>query len=126
MSTHSSGYYSIDSDYNIVGFNDMAKQIYPSLTLGQKCYKTLMGLDSPCPPCPVANGIHGPRTYLDPIRHIYETVDAVETVSPDGRRGHALVFSTVEEGERLASAIPPGENSLRLLGSPASMRRCSA
>lgn len=116
MSTHSSGYYSIDSDYNIIGFNDTAKKIYPSLEVGQKCYKTLMGLDAPCPPCPVANGISGPRTYLDPIRHIYETVDAVETVHADGTRGHALVFSTVEEGERLVSAIPTGENSLRLLG----------
>lgn len=116
MSEHSSGYYSIDADYNIIGFNDTARQLYPSLELGQKCYKALMGLDSPCPPCPVANGIHGPKTYLDPIRRIYETVDAVETVRPDGSRGHALVFSTVAEGERLASAIPTGENSLRLLG----------
>lgn len=116
MSTHSSGYYSIDVDYNIIGFNDTAREIYPSLKLGQKCYKALMGLDSPCPPCPVANGIHGPKTYLDPIRHIYETVDAVETVHSDGTRGHALVFSTVAEGERLASTIPTGEGSLRLLG----------
>ena len=46
MSTHSSGYYSIDADYNIIGFNDTAKQIYPSLKVGQKCYKTLMGLDA--------------------------------------------------------------------------------
>lgn len=116
MSSHSSGYYSIDADYNIIGFNDTAKQIYPSLEIGRKCYKTLMGLDSPCPPCPVANGIQGPKTYLDPIRHIYETVDAVETVLPDGSHGHALVFSTVEEGERLASSIPTGESALRLLG----------
>ena len=116
MSAHSSGYYSIDADYNIIGFNDTAKQIYPSLKLGEKCYKALMGIDTPCPPCPVANGIHGPKTYLDPIRHIYETVDAVETVHADGSRGHALVFSTVAEGERLASAIPTGEGSLRLLG----------
>lgn len=116
MSTHSSGYYSIDADYNIIGFNDTAKQIYPNLKIGQKCYKALMNLDSPCPPCPVANGIYGPKTYLDPIRHIYETVDAVETVTADGSRGHALVFSTVDEGERLASTIPTGESSLRLLG----------
>ena len=116
MGAHSSGYYSIDADYNIIGFNDTAREIYPSLRLGEKCYKALMGLDSPCPPCPVANGIHGPKTYLDPIRHIYETVDAVDTVFSDGTRGHALVFSTVAEGERLASAIPTGESSLRLLG----------
>ena len=33
-----------------------------------------MGLDSPCPPCPVALGIQGPKTYLDLICHIYETL----------------------------------------------------
>lgn len=116
MGTHSSGYYSIDGDYNIIGFNETAKEIYPSLQMGMKCYKALMGLDAPCPPCPVVNGICGPKTYLDPIRHIYETVDAVDTILPDGSRGHALVFSTVAEGERLSSAIPTGEKSLRLLG----------
>ena len=116
MGTCSSGYYSIDSDYNIVGFNNSARDLYPSLKLGEKCYKCLMGLDSPCPPCPVANGIYGPKTYLDPIRHIYETVDAVETILPDGSTGHTLVFSTVAEGERLASSIPTGESSLRLIG----------
>ena len=116
MGAHSSGYYSIDGDYNIIGFNETAKEIYPSLQMGMKCYKALMGLDAPCPPCPVVNGICGPKTYLDPIRHIYETVDAVDTILPDGGRGHALVFSTVAEGERLSSAIPTGEKSLRLLG----------
>ena len=30
MSGHSSGYYSIDADYNIIGFNDTAKELYPS------------------------------------------------------------------------------------------------
>ena len=66
MNTHSSGYYSIDKDYNILSYNDTAKQLYPNLQPGVKCYKALMGLDSPCPPCPVALGIQGPKTYLDP------------------------------------------------------------
>ena len=64
-----------------------------------------MGLDSPCPPCPVMNKIYGPRTYLDPIRKIYETVDAVELKLSDEKVGHAMVFSTVAEGERLASEM---------------------
>ena len=76
MNTHSSGYYSIDEEYTIIGFNDTAKEIYPNLQKGIKCYKALMGLDSPCPPCPVKNKIYGPRTYLDPIRKIYETVES--------------------------------------------------
>lgn len=49
MNTHSSGYYSIDEEYTIIGFNDTAKEIYPNLQKGIKCYKALMGLDSPCP-----------------------------------------------------------------------------
>ena len=48
MGAHSSGYYSIDGDYNIIGFNETAKEIYPSLQMGMKCYKALMGLDAPC------------------------------------------------------------------------------
>lgn len=116
MNTHSSGYYSIDENYTIIGFNDTAKKIYPNLQKGIKCYKALMGLDSPCPPCPVKNKIYGPKTYLDPIRHIYETVDAVELKLSDEKVGYAMVFSTVAEGERLASAIPTGEKALRLVG----------
>lgn len=46
MNTHSSGYYSIDKDYNILSYNDTAKQLYPNLQPGVKCYKALMGLDS--------------------------------------------------------------------------------
>lgn len=93
----SSGTYVIDADYNIVNFNQTAGEIYPMLRLHEKCYKVLMNGTEPCESCPVARGIRGPRTYMDPIRHIYETVDAVELPMEDGSVGHALVFSTVPE-----------------------------
>ena len=109
MNTHSSGYYSIDKDYNILSYNDTAKQLYPNLQPEVKCYKALMGLDSPCPPCPVALGIQGPKTYLDPIRHIYETVDAVETVHSDGSRGHAVVESEIRQQKLLKEALDTAE-----------------
>lgn len=109
MNTHSSGYYSIDKDYNILSYNDTARQLYPNLQPGVKCYKALMGLDSPCPPCPVALGIQGPKTYLDPIRHIYETVDAVETVHSDGSRGHAVVESEIRQQKLLKEALDTAE-----------------
>lgn len=109
MNTHSSGYYSIDKDYNILSYNGTAKQLYPNLQPGVKCYKALMGLDSPCPPCPVALGIQGPKTYLDPIRHIYETVDAVETVHSDGSRGHAVVESEIRQQKLLKEALDTAE-----------------
>ena len=34
MNTHSSGYYSIDKDYNILSYNDTAKQLYPQSPAG--------------------------------------------------------------------------------------------
>ena len=34
MNTHSSGYYSIDKDYNILSYNDTAKQLYPNKKAG--------------------------------------------------------------------------------------------
>ncbi len=111
MNTHSSGYYSIDKDYNILSYNDTARQLYPNLQPGVKCYKALMGLDSPCPPCPVALGIQGPKTYLDPIRHIYETVDAVETVHSDGSRRHAVVESEIRHQKLLKEALDTAERA---------------
>ncbi len=116
MTTHTSGYYSISDDYVIVGYNDVAKELYPQIAMGEKCHKALMGLDEPCAVCPVLNHVVGPQTYLDPIRHIYETVDAVQTIRENGEHGHALVFSTVGTGAELSSVIPTGENALRLLG----------
>lgn len=62
MSDTSSGAYVIDEDYTIVSFNDTIKGLCPQLEVGEKCHRRLMGLDEPCPPCPVANHVFGPRT----------------------------------------------------------------
>ena len=93
----SSGTYIIDEKYNIVNYNQTAEDIYPMLkgSRGKKCYQVLMNGDAPCASCPVRNNVKGPRTYMDPIRHINETVDAVEMPMPDGSTGHALIFATV-------------------------------
>ncbi len=115
MSDISSGAYVIDEDYTIVSFNDTIKGLYPQLKVGEKCHKCLMGLDEPCPPCPVANHVFGPRTYMDPIRGIYETVDAVEVMLEDGRRGHVLVESTVGDSEVIAAKLPRTDDELRKL-----------
>lgn len=116
MAQVSSGTYIIDSDYNIVNFNETASALYPVLRKGEKCYKVLMNIDHPCDVCPVFNGIKGPRTYLDPIRHQYETVDAVDIPMEDGKTGHALVFSTVGERGQLAKELPTDAQGLHLLG----------
>ncbi|MGN0466964.1 MAG: EAL domain-containing protein, partial [Lachnospiraceae bacterium] len=115
MNNMSSGTYMIDSEYNITYFNEVAAQLYPMLEIGKKCYKALMNLEEPCEVCPVLNKVKGPRTYLDPIRHVYETVDAVDLPASDGTMGHALIFSTVGESERLSDNLPTHDDGLRLL-----------
>ena len=111
----SSAAYLIDDSYHVIGINHSAAKTYPGLKQGQLCYQCLMGRDEPCDNCPVEKGIQGPRTYLDPVRHIMETVDAVEIPLADGTVGHALVISTVGEGERLAKTLPNSEEELRWL-----------
>ncbi|MDO5577480.1 MAG: EAL domain-containing protein, partial [Fibrobacter sp.] len=115
MVEQSSGTYIINKDYDIVAFNQIAIDLYPSLKKGEKCYKCLMNLDEPCPPCPVANKIKGPKTYFDPIRKIYETVDAVPILTEDGTENYALVFSTVGEKERYSRQLPNTEKEFNSL-----------
>lgn len=115
MSKNSSGCYVIDSDYNVVHLNETARKLYPQLQIGKKCYACLMGLDHPCGPCPVANGVKGPSTYTDPIRNISEIVDAVEMDVEGLGRCYGLVFSTIEKEAIFAATLPTTAVELRNL-----------
>lgn len=115
MSDKSSGIYVIDEDYNVVSCNDTILEVYPQLKKGEKCHRCLMNLDEPCPACPVARKIKGPQTYMDPIRKIYETVDAVDMVLENGRPGHALVLSTVGDRETISTLLPKSRHELNRL-----------
>ncbi|MGI6216975.1 MAG: EAL domain-containing protein [Coriobacteriales bacterium] len=115
MSDKSSATYIIDQDFNIISCNKSILELYPQLKKGEKCYKCLMDLDEPCEACPVVNNILGPKTYMDPIRKIYETVDAVEVDLGDGNIGHALVISTVGESEAVSKRLPRTHRELQKL-----------
>lgn len=115
MSSHSSGCYVIDSEYNIVNANDTALMLYPQLKIGKKCYACLMGLDAPCGPCPVANGVKGPCSYVDPIRNITEIVDAVDINIDSHGPCHMLIFSTIENEAEFAATLPTSAEDLKKL-----------
>ena len=115
MEAISSGCYVIDADYNVVSVNDTAHELYPHLMVGEKCYRCLMGEQSPCKLCPVYNDVKGPRTYTDPIRGIVESVDAVEVPLEGHGLCHSLVFSTVGREELYAKTLPTTNDELRNL-----------
>ncbi|MBQ0000051.1 MAG: GGDEF domain-containing protein [Clostridiales bacterium] len=115
MSTRSSGCYVINSDYTVINVNQTAKNIYPKLEVGKKCYNCLMGLNEPCNVCPVAKGVKGPTTYIDPIRRISEIVDAVDIELEGHGLCHMLVFSTVDNEDQIRTTLPTSTEELRAL-----------
>ena len=105
MSDTSSGAYVIDEDYAIVSFNDTIKGLYPQLEVGEKCHRCLMGLDEPCPPCPVANHVFGPRTD-DELHRLLEQKYYDSVTGGYSRQGFIREVERVfAEGDRSAYAV---------------------
>ena len=57
-------------DYTLLKASSTMKSLFPKLKIGEKCYKTLYGLDAPCPDCPLLTG-KKKGTQID--RDNYET-----------------------------------------------------
>lgn len=53
MGKNASGMYVIDEDYKIISYNLAAREIYPQLKRGEKCYHCLRNRETPCEICPV-------------------------------------------------------------------------
>ena len=105
MGKNASGMYVIDEDYKIISYNLAAREIYPQLKRGEKCYHCLRNRETPCEICPVVNGIKGPKNYLEPGRNILRSVDAVEIPLESGGTGHALVFSDTKTNDEISSGM---------------------
>ena len=48
MGKNASGMYVIDEDYKIISYNLAAREIYPQLKRGEKCYHCLRNRETPC------------------------------------------------------------------------------
>lgn len=105
MGKNTSGMYVIDEDYKIISYNQAARELYPQLRSGEKCYRCLRNRETPCEVCPIINGIKGPKNYLEPGRNILRVVDAVEIPLESGGTGHALVFSDTETNAEISSGM---------------------
>ncbi|MDY5661281.1 MAG: diguanylate cyclase [Coriobacteriales bacterium] len=105
MSDTPSDAYVIDEDYTIVSFNDTITGLCPQLEVGEKCHRRLMGLDEPCPPCPVANHVFGPRTD-DELHKLLEQKYYDSVTGGYSRQGFIREVERVfAEGDRSAYAV---------------------
>ena len=47
------GSFILDSNYVIKSYNEEVKKLYPSITIGETCYKSIYGYSAPCTDCPL-------------------------------------------------------------------------
>ncbi|MGM9528474.1 MAG: EAL domain-containing protein [Phascolarctobacterium sp.] len=77
----------IDSDYNVVDFNEPVQKLIPTMVKNKKCYKALLGKDEPCSFCPVIRKQDCVVALPDS-----NTESVLEIPLPDGRKQHVLSF----------------------------------
>ncbi len=73
-------YYSIDQEtYELLYVSRYSKALFPGILVGDKCYRSIMGLDQPCKDCPL-NGLLE-NQFQNTIEVYNESKDAWFTVS---------------------------------------------
>ena len=87
-----SGTYVIDDNYTVVTYNSVAKDDYPSLEAGKKCFECISGTETPCFHCPVLNQKTGPNNYVEPVHNNLITIEAIKIPLQDSKEGNAIVY----------------------------------
>lgn len=77
----------IDSDYNVVDFNEPVQKLIPTMVKNEKCYKALLGKEEPCTFCPVIRKQDCVVALPDS-----NTESVLEIPLADGRKQHVLSF----------------------------------
>ena len=76
----------IDSDYNVVEYNQPVQKIIPNIAKNAKCYHALLGKDEPCSFCPVIRKqdcVALPESATESV---------LEITLPAGNKHHVLSF----------------------------------
>ena len=76
----------IDSDYNVVEYNQPVQKIIPNIAKNAKCYHALLGKDEPCSFCPVIRKqdcVALPESATESV---------LEITLPAGKKHHVLSF----------------------------------
>ncbi len=89
-STLNVGMYIIDSDYKMLYINDNAKIMYPEVSTGERCHKTLAGIDEPCDHCPISSG--GSALFYAPFRKEWISAQAAALELPEYGKCYNVQF----------------------------------
>lgn len=83
--------YTVDESYEVVSYTKNTEEIFPQLSLGEKCYQSLFGKTEPCENCPRKQLVGEDETRLKSDNYEYLT-RAIPCKFADGREGYTITL----------------------------------
>ncbi len=80
------GMYIIDKDFQILNVNEMMKELYPSVKVGDTCYKAIALQECQCPVCPL---MQDDALFYNPVRKEWISANAATIHYP----GHGECYN---------------------------------
>ncbi len=83
------GMYIIDHDFTILNINDAMKELYPSVKVGDTCYKAIALQGCQCPICPL---LQDDALFYNPLRKEWISANAAAIDYPDHGKCYSVQF----------------------------------
>ncbi len=83
------GMYVIDENFTILNMNDRMKELYPSVKVGDTCYKAIALQDSQCAVCPL---LQDDALFYNPLRKEWIGANAAEMEYPGHGKCYTVQF----------------------------------
>lgn len=86
------GMYTINKDFDVIYYNEKAKELFPAITKGEKCYKVIGGFDTHCKFCPLINKENNIKVFFNEVHKTW--ISAHFAKNNDKELGYYTVFLT--------------------------------
>lgn len=92
--------YIVDDHYRIVYFNHALGEVFPSLKMGELCYRALCGESAPCSDCPLGQEDGSDSIFYNQQVDQWVEVNTGRIDWPGEGRCHAVFARKIQEGNR--------------------------
>ena len=92
--------YIVDDHYRIVYFNHALGEVFPSLKMGELCYRALCGESAPCSDCPLGQEDGSDSIFYNQLVDQWVEVNTGRIDWPGEGRCHAVFARKIQEGNR--------------------------
>lgn len=89
--------YVIDKDFNFVSISDELLSSNPELKIGDKCYKALADLDSPCRICPIMNKLSSVKYSYNNKVNKWSNLSCAKINYPEHGDCHMVICDMIDD-----------------------------